>query len=427
MSQNLRAAYLELARLELRKREAERIVQDILPPLHPGQQYIVDEAERFNILACGRRFGKSLLGLNRVIHTALEGHPTAYFAPGYRSLEETWEEATSILRPVAKIQRQQRRIKMHDSGGIIEFWPLDTPDRARGRKYKRIVVDEAAVIRRLKAAWTMALRPTLTDLRGDAWFLSTPKGRNFFWECFQRGQEGEHDWKSWSMPTSANPFIDPTEIESARHDLPERAFLQEYMAEFLVDGGGVFRNVLERACAEPQEQAIEGHSYVIGVDLGRSEDYTVITVIDTTTREVVAIDRFSRIDYTLQRERIRLAIERFNAHAAVVETNSMGWPNIELLINENLPIVPFTTTAQSKKFIIEALSLALERNDLRILNDSTLTGELLAFEATAMPSGMFRYSAPEGQHDDCVMSLAFAWAGCLNSRPMLLSEAAGRY
>lgn len=292
------------------------------------------------------------------------------------------------------------------------MWSLDAPDAVRGRKYKRVVVDEAAMVRDLEDAWQAVIRPTLTDYQGDAWFPSTPKGLGFFKRLYDLGQDPqEAEWMSWQIPTSENTTIEnlESELEAAKNELPERTFAQEYLAQFLDDAGGVFRRVMESATAEPQDLAIEGHDYVIGVDWGKHNDFTVLTVLDITIKEAVKVDRFNQIDYVVQRQRLGVLAERFNTKTLIPEVNSIGVPNIEMLQREGFKVHPFTTTNASKAEAIDALALAFERGDLKIVNDKTLIAELLAFEAERLPSGMLRYGAPAGYHDDCVMSLALAW------------------
>jgi hypothetical protein len=197
----------------------------------------------------------------------------------------------------------------------------------------------------------------------------------------------------------------------------ERTYQQEWLAQF-VDDGSIFRGVHAAATAERAER-IDGHVYVMGCDWGKYNDYTVLTVIDATTRAVVALDRFNQIDYSLQLGRVQALAERYQPDVIVAEKNSIGDPILERLYYEHgLPIQPFTTTNASKAKIIDSLSLAFERQSLRILNDPALIGELQAFEATRLPGGLLRYSAPEGMHDDQVISLALAWHGAQWANPV---------
>ena len=224
--------------------------------LHPKQQTIEDSASRFNVIACGRRWGKSVLGENKLCESGIDGYPAGWFSPTYKLMLENWRNVNDMLAPVIlRSNMQERRIELV-TGGVLEFWAVDTPDVARGRKYKRVIIDEAAMIRHLKDAWEKAIRPTLTDLAGDAFFLSTPQGRNYFWEMYRRGREGGL-WKSWRYPTSTNPYMPPAEIEQAKIDLPELAFQQEYLAGFLEHSGVVFRRVHEAAAAAWLDEDID--------------------------------------------------------------------------------------------------------------------------------------------------------------------------
>jgi hypothetical protein len=171
----------------------------------------------------------------------------------------------------------------------------------------------------------------------------------------------DHEWHGWQLPTAANPYIAPSEIEAARLGLPERIFAQEFLAQFLDDAGGVFRRVMDAATATAQGGAIGGHEYAFGVDWGRTNDYTAMAVLDVTHSEIVALDRFNQIDYSLQLARLTALYERFRPRAIVAEANSMGQPLIEQLQAAGLPVVPFTTTAASKQIAVDALALAFER------------------------------------------------------------------
>lgn len=384
---------------------------------------VLSEKKRFNVLDCGRRWGKTILGQDLAAEVALAGHPVGWFAPEYKYLTEVWRELGNALESyITRSNTTERRIELV-TGGTIEMWSLDGGNAGRSRKYARIVVDEAALVPNLVSVWGEALRATLADLRGDAWFLSTPRGRNGFWELYQHGLDPlETEWACWQLPTSENPFIDPDEIEAARRGLPERIFGQEYLAEFLEDSA-VFRKIRESATAEEQryKDYNTNHQYIIGTDFGKYEDFSVFTVIDVTTGELCYMDRSNKIDYVVQVERLKALVKRFDAYAVGIETNGNA-TLIELLRKEKVPIREFTTTNASKQEIIEALMLAFEQGKLRILDDPVLVGELQSFEATRLPGGSLRYAAPAGYHDDCVMSLAIGWNLAKVSKPVTVQK-----
>jgi hypothetical protein len=383
---------------------------------HSAQRTVLRSQQRFNVLCCGRRWGKTTLGVNRLVERALPGNPVAWCSPSYRMLTEVWRDVRRAAAPVlTRVDSQQHRLELL-GGGVIEMWSLDQPDVARGRKYAEIVVDEAAMVRHLEAAWNAVLRPTLVDERGGAWFLSTPKGLNFFKHLYDRGADPHYpDWAAWQMPTVSNPYIPADEVADSRRTLPERTFAQEFEAVFLEDEGTVFRRIREAATATPQDGKVAGHRYVVGVDWAKLYDFTVMCVVDTTTRELVHMDRSNKVDYAVQVGRLQALAQKFAPDAIYAEQNSMGEPLVETLQRMSLPVYPFQTTNASKTAAVDALALAFERAELRVLHDEVLLNELLAYQAERLPSGLVRYGAPDGLHDDCVISLALAWHGA--SRP----------
>jgi hypothetical protein len=353
--------------------------------------------------------------MDRLIHAVLDGKPVAWFAPNYRLLSDVWRELQTILKPAIKSTNQQEwRLELHKGqlpkGGVIEMWSLDSPDAGRGRGYALVVIDEAAMVPNLQQVWEQTIGPMLTDVHGEAWILSTPRGMNYFKVLYDCGQDPKlEDWASWQMPTSENTHINHAAIESARRGMTEAAFNQEYLALFVNWEGSVFRHVGDAATLTAQMAPEAGHEYVIGCDWGRSHDYTVFLVLDVTAHEVVALDRSNRVDYTLQCARLKALSELWRPTQIIAEQNSIGQPIIEQLTRDGLRIQSFLTTNASKGQAIEALALAFERGDIRIPDDPVLVSELVAYQAERLPSGLLRYGAPSGQHDDAVMALAMAW------------------
>lgn len=199
---------------------------------HPAQVRILSEAKRFNVLCCGRRFGKTELSQELITETVLTNDRVAYYAPTYKDLSEVWRDIKHVLHEIIVKKDEQLKTIETVNGGFVDFWSLENPDSSRGRKYKRIIIDEFEKASKAQEAWEYTIRATLTDLKGDAWFLSTPKGINTYFKTLSDHKDKHDDWMSWQMPTSANPFMDTNEIAQAKSLLDPIIFKQEFEAEF---------------------------------------------------------------------------------------------------------------------------------------------------------------------------------------------------
>lgn len=383
-----------------------------LPRPHDGQRAILASTKRFNVVACGRRFGKSILGENRICRPALDGYPCGWFAPNFKYLLEAWTDLNRILAPaIVRKDSQQRRIELL-TGGVIEFWSMEDPDAGRSRKYKHVIIDEAAKARHLRYAWTHAIRATLADLRGTADLLSTPRGMDFFSECFALGQDPLNpEWAAWQMPTGTNPHIPPEEIEELRRTLPERVYQQEILAQFLEDGGSVFRNVTAavdkgRTANEPP---VAGRSYCLGVDLARVEDFTVLAVVDDDGRQVY-FERFNQISWERQIAAIKAVAARYRARG-FLDSTGVGDPIFERLRRDGVSLQAYQLTNQSKESLIDNLAVLIEQGRVRLLDEPTQTNELKAYAYELTAARNVRMNAPEGLHDDTVIALALACWG----------------
>ncbi len=391
---------------------------------HIGQRRVHDDPARFKVLACGRRWGKTRLGVHECLDVAAQGGRAWWVSPSYKTGEVGWRPLRDMGAKIgAEVRRVDRQINLPGAGSVT-VRSADNPDSLRGEGLDFVVLDECAFIS--EDAWLEALRPALSDRQGGAMFISTPKGRNWFWRLWQRGQDGDDgEWASWHFPTSDNPYIPDSEIEAARLDMPDRFFRQEYLAEFMDDAGGVFRHVMEAATATAQDERIpDGRQYVIGADWAQHQDFTVLAVIDLEKMALVHLDRFREIDYTIQSQRLGALAEKFKPVSIISEINAMGQPIAERLQRDGLPVVPFTTTNATKAAAIDALALAFERGDIRILNDSVLIGELQAYEMSRTKTGLRSFNAPEGMHDDTVIALALAWQGAVHKPAPLVSQPA---
>lgn len=391
-----------------------------LPPLHPTQRKVRDSKARFRVLACGRRWGKSRLASALATEAALLGGSVWIVAPVYASGNPIFDDVRRLAAqiPTTRLNRAERRID-YPGGGFCQVKTADDPALLRGTALDFVAFDEAAFMPRLQEIWLEVIRPALADRKGRALFCSTPSGQNYFWQLFQYGQDDTlPDWASWQMPTGENPYIEASEIEHARRQMTERAFAQEFLAEF-TEAGSVFRNVRDLATAKPQTGPQDGHSYTVGIDWGRSGDYTVLCVYDATDAKVAFLDRFSGQEFSIQLGRVTAAIETWRPRTTVVELNSFGQAMFEQLQRRGLSthLIGFTTTNANKGQLVDCLALALERREITLLDDPVLVGELQAFQSDTTPTGLTRYSAPDGGHDDTVIALMLAYGPNAESAP----------
>lgn len=392
-------------------------MRQAIPDLKPYQWAIAkDNSARFKVVACGRRWGKTTLALAKVkayLQRTDKARQIWWVAPTYGMSFEPWMALKATFQDVEGVYKNEtRRLIVHPNGSSIMMKSADNPDRLRGSGLDYLVLDEAAFIPRY--VWQAILRPSLSDKRGKALLISTPRGRNWFYRVFQLGLDPlAPEWKAWQAPTIQNPLISQSEIGDVQRQLPDHIFRQEYLAEFLESGGTVFRNVSSVLSESVPSEPKPNKRYVMGVDWGRHYDFTVLIVLEIGSSdqpiEMVAMERFSEVNWRLQRERIEQAARRWRVDGILAEANSMGEPNIEALQDTGLPVRGFVTTSKSKPPLIESLVKAIEDEEIRLLPDPVLISELETYEFELTEHGRPRYSAPAGLHDDTVIALALAY------------------
>jgi len=374
---------------------------------HAGQYEVHTHPARFKLLAAARRWGKTRLGVYECLDTAARGGRAWWVAPSYKMSEVGWRplQRQGVLLN-AHISKANRTITLPNRGEVT-VRSADNPDSLRGEGLDKVVMDECAFMQ--PEAWFESLRPALSDRLGSAIFITTPKGRNWIWKLYQRGQDPLiEDWQSWQLPTSDNPYILQSEIDDARASMPEKTFQQEYLAEFLEGEGTVFRNIM--ACMNAPDCIPNDHldhRIVMGADWAKQADFSAFSVGCADCKVELAIDRQNRIDYHLQWKRLEALCKRWRVNQGLVEQNSVGEAGLEALVRAGLPVRGFQTTAVSKTPLIENLALVLEQTEWQFLNDPTWTGELEAYERKVQPTtGRSTYSAPEGLCDDTVIARA---------------------
>ena len=384
-----------------------------LPRLRSDQWAIMAHPAPTKFICAGRRMGKTLMCSAAAMGTVAAGGKVAWVAPTYKNASTFWR---GVERTVLQLTNRQIHLKSRSdrvlelmNGGLLMVYSDNNAnsDAMRGENFDLVVLDEAARIR--PETYYDVVLPTLADRDGSLIAPSTPRGKNWFYDEYMRGLADMEAQASFHAPTNANPLPGIQRAFLAAKDrVPERTYNEEWLAIFQDDGGSVFRNVRANIL-DTLPTYDPSHRYVIGVDWAQSNDYTVLAVFDCTAMQLVAIDRFNQISWDVQRGRLKTLAEQWAVDSILAEQNSIGSVNIEALQAEGLPVQGFMTTAQSKPPLIDALALALERGEVGLLDNPILIQELNRFEQTRLPSGHWRYEAPAGSHDDCVIAFALAY------------------
>ena len=385
---------------------------------HDGQRVFHDCTARFIVMNCGRRFGKTIAAANECCRFACEYDNTLtwWVAPTYKQARIAYRQIKKALAPISTRKSDvELRIELVN-GAVIECRSADNPDNLRGEGVHMLVVEEAAMMP--GKLWHEILRPMLADTNGRAVFISTPKGRNWFYMMYMRGLDSSYpDYASFTFPTSANPHVPPSEIEAARRDMPEDLFRQEILAEFLEESAGVFRKI--GACTfdvdydasgewQDPHGLIQGHMYFAGWDVAKYMDFSVMTVIDAMTRRVVHWFRTNKIDYHEQIKDVVRIARIYDAYI-LMDCTGVGDAVLEALKLQEPGSQGYLFTNTSKKPLVEGLQLAFQHQNIQIPNIPVLISELQQFEYQFSPSTrVITYGAPENEHDDCVFSLALA-------------------
>lgn len=301
------------------------------------------------------------------------------------------------------------------NGSYIQLIGADNPDRLRGAGPMGMVLDEYDTMK--DDVWPI-LQPILRANGGWAWFIGTPKGKAKLYDLYNLGQSGHKEWKSYLMKASLSGVIPLDELDNAKDTMPTALYNQEFECEFLEGEGSVFRNVRSACTGIPQEP-IYGHNYVTGVDLARVQDYTVVSIFDASTNRQVYQDRFQTLEWGFQKKRIISIAKMYNDARVIIDATGLGDPIAEDLARAGVSISPFKISHESKKELIEKLSIWIEQKRVALLplDDSMLEYDNFTYEMSK--TGKVYYNAREGYHDDIVISHALAVSGLIeNPRPV---------
>ena len=378
---------------------------------HKNQQLIHDsianDNHKYYVLAIGRQFGKSLLAVNQVLYWFFNvpNCRIGWVSPIYKQSKKVFKDIDNAFANNPQIFKSKNGTELtyqSTNGSTIEFFSAERYDNIRGFTFDYLVCDEFAFMD--SEAWAEVLRATVLVRGKKVLLISTPKGRNHFHQIFNLESENTQ-YKSFKMTSYDNPIINPREIDDARLTLPDHVFRQEYLAEFIDGGAGMFKDL---TIITKSDKTVRMYA---GLDIGRADDYTVLTVFNDRG-EMHYIERWNHDTWANIVNKVVARINEFGCYT-LVEVNGIGDPIFEQVkqkVNDGGLIQPFVTTSKSKQDIIENLVVANQNKEVKFLESEWLLKEFDLFTYEYNPkTKSVRYSAPNGFHDDGVMSTAIAY------------------
>lgn len=399
--------------------------KEVLKPLNKGKKEIV--------LCCGRRWGKSALCGYVVAKRFIELWKEVQ--EGKRDSVKIWIVAptyelsrkvyTYVIKFLLKVEPNIKRYMTDRPAPQIklreDIWiqckSTTEPQSLLGEELDMLILDEAANIS--KKIWFDYLIPTTASKirKCQSFFISTPRGKNWFHDLWVVAKENEAAFHYTSLDGVS---IGEKEWERLKASSPKDMFQQNFEATFLEEAASVFRGVKEIVSPNCLSEPKPGAQYIMGVDLAQINDFTVLSMLDRSTNTMVAFDRFQKLSYPLQIKRIHELANKYNRAKIVLELNNVGAPVAQTLQENGARVEGFKTVGTiskdfekkgSKQQAIEKLAVDIENKNLTIPAWDILIDELQAFSCELTGAGNIKYGAPEGYHDDCVMSLALAnWA-----------------
>jgi phage FluMu gp28-like protein len=380
------------------------------------QELIFQSQSRYTIVSKGRRFGLTKGAANNFIESAYKGkfkkglwvdtvnanidkYIERYFIPHLNKLpKHIWDW-----------RKQAKMLVMGNA--FIDFRSADTPETMEGFGYDKAFLNEAGIILKNEYLWNNAIMPMFWDYPNVKVVIGgTPKGKGKFWELYQRGQDtNQTTYKSFHFTSFDSPFKHiHNAIQEDIASMPEKVIKQEIYAEFLEDTGVVFRNFMDVMDAKPNKPQ-SGHRYVMGVDLAKVEDFTVLSVYDAESNKQVYQARFNKIDWGMQKARIAETAKHYNKATVVIDATGLGDPIVDDLARHEIPVDPIKFTNDIKRQLIEKLANWIELKRIHMINIPETVTELSNFTYDISElSDKVRYGAPVGFHDDIVIANALA-------------------
>lgn len=378
-------------------------IQIRLPKPHINQQKVIDSNAKYKVLLAGRRFGKSLIAQVIALSRMLQGQKVAYVTPTFDLARTFFNEVLKLLP--AEIVKTDNKTELHIeliTGGTLKFYSGESLSRFRGNKFHYVIIDEAAHIPNLKDEFGESILLTLADYNGDLLLISTPKGKEFFYSCYQKGLNKEEGYESFHFTTYDNPYLSKKAIDDLKKNLTQFQINQEILA---IAGENANSPIAtESIMANTITNLTDKPAVVMGIDLAKYNDYTVIVGLDENGG-MCYYHRFQK-PWELTKLFISEIAALYPNVPFYVDSTGVGDVVVEQLQLNNTNIHGFKFTTESKPKIIYQLIKDIEAGKLKF-NEATAV-EMYTYEYKYSSTGHISFNARQGYFDDSIAALAIA-------------------
>lgn len=349
------------------------------------------------------------MALNEQIRKAIK-NPNVYyyFLPNYTQAKRViWDVLVKKHVPmqlVSKLNESELTIYWKN-GSIQRFLGAENLDSHRGAGPIDVVFDEYSEMN--EQIWISVIQPILRENKGTATFIFTPKGRNHSWKLFQQAKNSNQWWSSIKTVLDTG-VISAEELEEARKSMPSAFYMQEFMCEFL-EGAGQFFTGIDKVIGDGNLIPDNERFYQIGCDLGKYNDWTVLTPCDRHTFQLGYPLRFNKLDWSYQKQKIESFTKKYKQHLLLLDSTGLGDPIYDdLHKKQGINIKPFKFTGVSRESLLKNLAIKIENQQIKLPNDPIMLDELRSMQYDLGKNGKIIIKVPEGIHDDCIMSAALS-------------------
>lgn len=379
-----------------------------LPYPHPKQLDILKDIKRFKVVCCGRRFGKSLISICKIIEAMTQGKTCMYLTPEYDLAKHFFNELASYFPADYVTTNKSDLIIELENGGSCKFFSGMAIEKIRGREYDLAIIDEAAYIDDLNYAFNAVIRPLLGTTLGECWMISTPKGNNYFTQLYRDVRAGKQDdFSAFHFTSYDNPYFNKSELDSIKANTPAVLFRQEYLAEFTANTSNPFnnddieKNIITTLSTEKTKL------YGIDIAFGKDDKADSTSIIGLDGKGAMTYYKSMRIpNLDMQYQIIKDLPEKGALKVLDTSSFSAGVAIYQRLESAGQYVEGFQFTSSSKAPIVYELITSVENGSIKYNNE--VADEMKVFEMKYSNSGNVLLASQSGFHDDNIMALAMA-------------------